>query len=50
MNSNIKKINECKKLSKEFWHCIDNNKNKSSVKLHCGKEFYILSQCMKKIN
>lgn len=49
MNSNIQQIDKCKKLSKDFWSCININKNKSSVKINCGQEFFILSECMKKI-
>lgn len=49
MDSNIKQINKCKKISKDFWYCIDNHKYMKNVTLNCGREFFILSECMKKI-
>jgi hypothetical protein len=48
-SENAKQIYKCRELSNSFWDCMVTNKDMKNVPLNCGKEYYILVNCMKKI-
>ena len=41
----IKQIQKCKKLSLEFWKCLEKNRKVRE----CGPQYYILSKCVEKL-
>lgn len=44
-NKDTKQIQKCKKLSLEFWTCLE---KKRKVR-ECGPQYYILSKCVEKL-
>ena len=41
----LKQIQKCKKLSLEFWTCLEKNRKVRE----CGPQYYILSKCVEKL-
>ena len=41
----LKQIQQCKKLSSEFWTCLEKNKKVGE----CGPHYYALSKCIEKL-
>lgn len=45
LHKDTKQIQKCKKLSLEFWTCLEKNRKVRE----CGPQYYILSKCVEKL-